>query len=164
VTEDLAAAAVPSPLSHDLARYVELLDRRFASDLVSVVLFGSRARGQSRPESDIDLLVVIRGLPRNRWQRYEGFTDIAREVSTEFADMVALILTTPEEAVHVKPYYLGMLSGHEIVYDRDGFFAGVLERLRQRLGELGSRRYVDPDGYEYWDLKPDWKPGDVVEL
>jgi hypothetical protein len=32
------------------------------------------------------------------------------------------------------------------------------------LRELGSRRYVDEDGYEYWDLKPDWKPGDVVSL
>lgn len=163
MTKDLAAA-IPPPLHRDLAQYVALLERRFGSDLVSVVLFGSRAREQARPESDIDLLAVIRGLPRNRWQRYEGFTDIAREVSTEFADMLALILATPEEAVHVKPYYLGMLSGHEIVYDRDDFFAGVLERLRKRLVELGSRRYVDPDGYEYWDLKPDWKPGDVVEL
>jgi hypothetical protein len=57
-----------------------------------------------------------------------------------------------------------MLSGHEILRDRDGFFAAVLERLRRRLAELGSRRHVDRDGYEYWDLKPDWKPGDVVTL
>jgi hypothetical protein len=64
----------------------------------------------------------------------------------------------------VKPYYLGMLSEHEILYDRDAFFAGVLDRLRQRLAELGSRRYVDRDGYEYWDSKPDWKPGDIVKL
>ncbi len=45
-----------------------------------------------------------------------------------------------------------------------GFFASVLERLRRRLAELGARRYVDEDGYEYWELKPDWKPGDVVRL
>jgi hypothetical protein len=57
-----------------------------------------------------------------------------------------------------------MLSGHVILGDEGGFFAGVLERLRRWLTELGSRRYVDPDGYEYRDLKPDWKPGDVVEL
>ena len=46
----------------------------------------------------------------------------------------------------------------------DGFFAAVLERLQRRLQELGARRHVDEDGYEYCDLKPDWKPGDVVEL
>jgi hypothetical protein len=59
---------------------------------------------------------------------------------------------------------LGMLSGYEILFDREHFFASVLDRLRRRLAELGSRRYVDADGYEYWDLKPDWKPGDVVKL
>jgi hypothetical protein len=64
----------------------------------------------------------------------------------------------------VKRYYLGMLSGHAIVRDEGRFIAGILDRLRQRLAELGSRRYVDDQGYEYWDLKPDWKPGDVVTL
>ncbi len=78
--------------------------------------------------------------------------------------MLAPILLTPEEAARVKPYYLGMLSGHAILCDRGDFFAGVLRRLERRLDELGARRYVDQDGYEYWDLKPDWKPGDVVTL
>jgi hypothetical protein len=64
----------------------------------------------------------------------------------------------------VKPYYLGMLCGHVVLRDSGGFFAGVLDRLQRRLQELGARRYVDEDGYEYWDLKPDWKPGDVVTL
>jgi len=158
------ACEQPDVLRRDIDRYVRLLEDRFGDRLVSVVLFGSRARGEARPESDIDLLLVIRGLPINRWLRYEGFKDLAREVSEDFAYLLALVLATPEEAVHVKPYYLGMLSGHEIIFDRDGFFARVLERLRRRLDELGSRRHVDADGYEYWDLKPDWKPGDVVEL
>ena len=148
----------------DLDRYVAHLGQRFGDRLVSIVLFGSRARGQAQPESDVDLLVVIRGLPRNRWLRYEGFADLAREMSGDFAAMLALILATPEEAANVKPYCLGMLSGHEILYDRNGFFAAVLERLKRRLKKLGSRRYADKDGYECWDLKPDWKPGDVVEL
>jgi len=151
-------------LHDDLQRYVEALERRYGADLVSVVLFGSRARGEAKPESDIDVLIIVRGLPRNRRERYAGLRDVAREVSNDFASDVAPILLTPEEAQRVKPYYLGMLSGHVILHDVDGFFAGVLARLRRRLVELGSRRYVDKDGYEYWDLKPDWKPGDVVEL
>lgn len=154
----------PPDLRADLDHYARLLGARFGGNLVSVVLFGSRARGETRPESDIDILVVVRGLPPRRSERYRGLPDLARAVSAPFVQAVAPILVTPEEAERVKPYYLGMLSGHELVYDPEGFFAGVLARLRRRLTELGSRRHVDKDGYEYWDLKPDWKPGDVVRL
>ena len=155
---------IAEELREALDAYVVALRRRYGDDLVSVVLFGSRARGEAKPESDVDVLIVVRGLPRNRLERYGGLRDLARQVSDEFAVAVAPILLTPEEAERVKPYYLGMLSGHVILHDTDGLFAAVLERLRQRLTELGSRRYVDKEGYEYWDLKPDWKPGDVVEL
>lgn len=154
----------PDRLSADLTSYLAALGRRYGADLVSVVAFGSRVRGDAKPESDLDVLVVVRGLPRRRWDRYEGLRNVAREVSDEFAEMVTPILLTPEEAAQVKPYYLGMLSGHAIVHDDGDFFAGVLDRLRRRLAELGSRRYVDEQGYEYWDLKPDWKPGDIVTL
>jgi predicted nucleotidyltransferase len=156
--------ALPPALQDDLRRYIALLQRRWGPDLVSVVLFGSRARGEAKPGSDIDLLVIVRGLPRRRWDRYAGMRDLAREISEEFGDAVTPILLTPEEAREVKPYYLGMLSGHIILHDVGDFFASVLERLRRRLAELGARRYVDEDGYEYWDLKPDWKPGDIVRL
>ena len=155
---------LPSPLSADFRRYVDALDRQFGERLVSVVLFGSWARGTAKVESDVDILIVVRGLPVNRWKRYDPLRPIARMVSNEFAAALSLIALTPEEAATVKPYYLGMLSGHLLLFDRDGFFAGVLDRLEARLAELGARRYVDKDGFEFWDLKPDWKPGDVVVL
>jgi predicted nucleotidyltransferase len=155
---------LPDDLRADLDRYVALLKARFGDDLVSIVVFGSRVRGTAKPESDVDVLVVVRGLPINRWKRYDALRPVARAVSGEFARTLSLIALTPEEAAIVKPYYLGMLSGHVRLWDRDGFFEGVLRRLQARLAELGARRYVDNEGYEYWDLKPDWKPGDVVTL
>jgi uncharacterized protein len=151
-------------MRRDLERYVAVLQERLGEGLVSVVVFGSRVRGEARAESDVDVLIVARGCPPSRFERYRGLRGLAGEVSEGFAETVAPILLTPEEAERVKPYYLGMLSGHEIVHDAGGFFAGVMARLRRRLAELGARRYVDADGYEYWDLKPDWKPGDVVTL
>jgi hypothetical protein len=90
--------------------------------------------------------------------------ELAHGVSEELSDRLSLIVATPEGAGRVKPYYLGMLSGHVILHDAGGFFAAVIERLKRRLRELGAQRYVDEDGYEYWDLKPDWKPGDIVTL
>jgi len=158
------SAVLPEGVRADLDQYVQLLDAKFGPDLVSVVVFGSRVRGTAKPGSDLDVLVVARGLPVRRWLRYEPFRSGAREVSDEFAAVLSVVALTPEEAATVRPYYLGMLSGHVLLRDQGHFFEGVLARLQGRLRELGARRYLDPDGYEYWDLKPDWKRGDVVTL
>lgn len=39
--------------------FVEKVRRHFDGQLVSAVLFGSRARGESAPDSDMDILVVM---------------------------------------------------------------------------------------------------------
>jgi predicted nucleotidyltransferase len=147
-----------------LQQFVDRLRGHFGDGLVTVAVFGSRVRGDARPESDLDLLVVAEGFPMSRLDRQLMLQRLARAVSEEFAEVAGFIPLTVEEASRVHPFYLGMLSGHELLHDRGGFFAAVLERLRARLAELGAQRRVDDDGYEYWDLKPDWKPGEIVEL
>lgn len=42
---------------------------RDAADVVEIVLFGSKARGEARPESDIDILVVT-ARPLSRAERH----------------------------------------------------------------------------------------------
>jgi uncharacterized protein len=38
-----------------------LLEREYGDQLAGVVLFGSHARGDAEPGSDVDLLVILRG-------------------------------------------------------------------------------------------------------
>ena len=45
------------PSERDIQRVTEMLVREFRPS--SVVLFGSRAQGSARPDSDVDLLVVL---------------------------------------------------------------------------------------------------------
>jgi predicted nucleotidyltransferase len=45
-----------------LAEYRKLLEKRFGSRLLKLRLFGSRARGDNEPDSDVDVAVVIQGL------------------------------------------------------------------------------------------------------
>ena len=61
-----------------LRRYDELLDQllvdmkeHYGSRLVACAVFGSVGRGTPRYESDIDLLIVARDLPRGRLNRVE---------------------------------------------------------------------------------------------
>ena len=63
------------------------------------------------------------------------------------------------------PWILLDIADHgRIFLDPEGVLARELEAVRVRLRELGSRRIERPDGSWYWDLKPDWRPGEVVEL
>lgn len=155
---------LPAVLTQDLQHFLRVLHSRYGEELVSVVLFGSWARGDARADSDIDLLVVSKHFPRSRLDRHRDIFEAAKAVTRDFASKVSVIPLTPEEAGATKPFYLGMLTARVLLYDRDAFFTKLLQRLEARLAELGSKRLVDKDGYEYWDLKPDLKPGEAVEL
>ena len=57
------------PYKSLLEKLTKLLQEEFQDRLVSVVLYGSVARGDNRKDSDIDLLLVIKGLPKTITER-----------------------------------------------------------------------------------------------
>lgn len=74
---------------------VEIVRRiRSVANPQKIVLFGSRARGEHRPDSDIDLL-VIEDSPLPRYRRsirlYAALADLPIDVDTE------LVVYTPAE-------------------------------------------------------------------
>lgn len=144
----------------------------FQDNLVSVVLFGSVARGEAGEHSDVDLLVVCEELPGSRWKRYDLFHQAAAPLKGMLEELARqhyypefrpVLKSRPEAEIHT-PLYLDMVEDARILYDRDGFFAGVLASLRQRLAELGARRVYLDDGRWYWDLKPDYRFGEIFEI
>ena len=52
---------MPIELEQILKEFRHGLEQLYGSRLVSVVLFGSRARNEAEPDSDIDVMVVLRG-------------------------------------------------------------------------------------------------------
>ena len=60
-------------------------------------------------------------------------------------------------------FYVDLVEDARLLYDRDDFLKGFLDRLRRRLKQLGARRIRRGNAW-YWDLKPDFKPGEVFEL
>jgi len=56
-----------------------------------------------------------------------------------------------------------MSEDARLLYDRDAFFAGILQRLRARLAALGAERRRR-GRTRYWILKRDFRPGEVIEL
>jgi predicted nucleotidyltransferase len=167
----LSERELTEPYRHLLEKLVEALQEKLRNDLVSVVVYGSVARGEARRDSDVDLLIVARNLPRSRFARQDLFIEVEEELEEEVKRLegegyridFSPILLTPEEATRVRPLYLDMVEDAVILYDRDGFFAKVLARLRARLEELGAQR-VRLGKRWYWVLKKDYRWGEVIEL
>lgn len=156
-----------------LKDFIQILKKRFKEDIISVVLFGSVARGNAKKESDIDLCLIIKNLPKSHFQRN-------RLLSSPLADLremhsykelrmkgyfpdISPILYTPEEIQDTKPIFLDMVEDGEILLD-NGTFRDKLNDIKRRMSELNSRRIVCEDGTWYWELKPGMKLGEVFTL
>jgi predicted nucleotidyltransferase len=154
-----------------LADVAAATHRYYGDRLVSLVAFGSMGRGTPRPDSDLDLLIVANLLPDGRPARLEEFASVERALGPRlvaardggFATECSPVIKSPAEVQAGSPLFLDMVDDARILYDRDGFFARMLDRLRERLRQLGARRIWRGNAW-LWDLKPDYKPGDVFEL
>ena len=79
-------------LSHLLKALTEGLQRQLGSDLWLLVLYGSYARGEAQPDSDVDLFVVMRQASE---AVYEKVRQVAYSVMWEadFAYVFSMYLT-----------------------------------------------------------------------
>ncbi len=144
---------------------------QYGDRLISFVIFGSVARGTPRADSDLDVLLVVDPLPpwptrnqefRAAERRIEGVLERARRAGVD--TRISPLIKSREGAEYGAPPFIDMTEDGRILFDRDQFMARRLERMRQRMTQLGSRRIWSPDGTSHWDLKPGYKPGDVIEL
>jgi len=168
-------AAKPSEASLALTavaeRYGQALHDVLGANLVSVVLYGSVARGEATGRSDIDVFVACEELPRGRFARLRLLESADARVAADVDSLrargietrLSVIVRTRVEAQRTVPLYLDMVEDARLLYDRDGFFADVLSRLRGRLRELGAERR-QRGRVRYWILKRDFTPGEVIEL
>ena len=135
--------------------------------LISLVLFGSVARGHPHRTSDIDLIVVAEGLPWSLAERRRPYLQAwerARVAHNLPHIEWNLIVKSPEEARVHSPLYLDIGEEGILILDRGGLSGGVLSARRERMRALGSRRVYLANGTWYWDLKPDFRFGEVVEI
>ena len=139
--------------------------------MAKVAASGSVGRATPRADSDVDALIVARALPRGRLARVreylpvEGRLAAALESASRGGGPISIspVFKTPEEVERGSPLFLDMVEDARILHDPEGFLDRYLRRLRGRLSELGARRVRMGNAW-YWDLKPDLKPGEIIEL
>ena len=95
--------------------------RIFADKLNSVILYGSYARGDHDPESDIDLMLLL-DMPAEMLERYsDEIARVSSRLSLEDEDCVTISvalqdLETFEKYKTILPYYRNVVSEGVVVY------------------------------------------------
>jgi len=92
-----------------LVKLKETLARDFS--LVQLKLFGSKARGDSHPESDIDVLIVLSGYD---WDTEKAVYDLCTDISIDFGVLVVPVLYSvsefESELMRVTPFYQNVVQ------------------------------------------------------
>ena len=158
---------------HYVNLIVKLLKITLEENLVSVLLFGSVARGEAGEGSDIDIVVVAKNF-EPFGSRFEFFNEIERDLRTskeyrnlkekKLGTLISPIPLTPEEIKRTPPILLDLVTDGVILYDTDNFMKKQIEYLRNKLEEMSAKKIFLEDGRWYWDLKPNYKLGEVVEI
>jgi predicted nucleotidyltransferase len=114
-----------------LAALVDRLRERYGDDLLRVVLFGSKARGDFDDESDLDVLIVVRMSSGDYWQYQDEIVDIIWEI--ELAHNIVTSLILKDEAEYAIMRQHGLLLARNIEHDG-------IELWTTRSGELTFER------------------------
>ncbi len=160
-----------SRFDHLLRELQKALCAFYGRRLISVVIFGSVGRGKPHSESDIDILIIADPLPNGRMRRVEEFRAVREELGSLMNEMgkegifttLAPIFKTPAEISRGSLLFLDMIDDGRILYDRRGFWKSFISDFQQRLRRLGARKIVVGERW-YWDLKPDYRPGEIFEI
>ncbi|MEK7395875.1 MAG: nucleotidyltransferase domain-containing protein [Candidatus Poribacteria bacterium] len=130
-------------------RIVEGIKRYFGSRLISIVLFGSQARGTATEHSDIDLVVIAKGVPSN-WRKQKEI-NIEVRWSEELSSLpVSIILKNPTTVKSslsvIQPLLFGILKSYKVLYDPTSFFETQAEIYRKKM----KKWRVEEIGEDSW--------------
>ncbi len=150
-----------------LNKFKRKLLANYKDELISLVLFGSVARGTTRKESDIDVLIILKDAPDSYYERLKPVVDIELEMRKDavgIPHIFSSMILSLDEAKQNRNIFLDMIDHSVILYDPNNFFKNRLSELKNRLDQLGSKKVILDDSTWYWNLKPDIIAGEIIEL
>jgi predicted nucleotidyltransferase len=123
--------------------WLPLLQSELGASLVGIVLFGSQARGDARPGSDTDLLVVVTDDVKLRRELYTRWDErLPPYLSPHFVHL-------PADAAGAGVLWLEASIDGILLHDTSRKVATVLAKIRRALAE-GRLVRRSAHGHPYW--------------
>lgn len=135
----------------------------YGKRLISVFVFGSVARETQTFDSDLDLLIIAKGLPKGRMKRIGEFESVEEKIEPLLESLckedgintyISTIIKSPEEAERGSPLFFDMVEDARILMMEcwnDGMLVKEIETkkgIRSKSKEdllflIGKKEYLE---------------------
>jgi len=142
---------LPKKVKDALKFFVNECKKKFRKDLVSIILFGSYAKGNWKEYSDVDLLIIVdKKLPLFK-ERFKLLEDITSKIIEKYYLRLFPIITSVDELnpKYLNPLILGILTGHKVLFGKK-FWNKYLSKLKNTIEELDP---IYIEGEKEWKIK-----------
>lgn len=134
--------------SHIYEKIVNLYKEYLGNRLISIVLFGSFARGDAKETSDYDLFIIAEGLPAKPLKR---ILFMRTPLQGQFDQRFSILAKTPQEMLeHFPPLFLDLGLDGVILFDRGDFFNNLQVKIKKIIKQAGLQR-------KRWDGEFSWE-------
>ncbi|NOQ29276.1 MAG: hypothetical protein GQ566_04130 [Methanosarcinales archaeon] len=106
---------------------IEIIKTTVKQNIISIILFGSAAKGHLKKESDIDLLIIVKEYNETVCKEYwkqikkKGYQMLGIPIDPIFAEETALKDFT-------SPFYLDIIADGKMIYGKDVLDKTTFER------------------------------------
>ncbi len=164
-------------VSHVFRNYLynllKVLKENCKEKLLSVILYGSVARGKWNKDSDIDLFLLFsddtsdaRKLNKEVIRLtafFEKENQVINEDGVELFCPIQEIALKMEDLNNFRTLYYDIAMDGIILFDRNQTGLKFIKKIKNRIEEKGLKRVFISDNDFYWERK-DIKFGEIVEL
>jgi predicted nucleotidyltransferase len=144
---------IPENVEMAIKEFVEACKEKFKENLISIVLFGSYARGNFKETSDVDLLVIVKNLPKLWKGRKKLFEEIAKKIGEKYGKYIEILPLTEEEFTsninHCNSFLITLFLGHRVLFDKNFF----VESFKNFANIVRKERFLYYEGEKRWEIK-----------